>query len=75
MIIIIIIIIIKIKDSQSFKQVYDETRTRVACQMAAATNEWIRVAWRNERLKPERLNITEKGSRKSNGKFRSDFII
>ena len=43
--------------------------------MAAATNEWIRVAWRNERLKPERLNITEKGSRESNDKYISDFII
>ena len=74
-IIIIITLIIKIKDSQSFKQVYDETRTSVACQMAAATNEWIRVAWRNERLKPERLNITEKGSRESNDKYISDFII
>ena len=36
---------------KSFKEVYDETKTRVACYMAAATNEWIRVAWRNESQK------------------------
>ena len=38
---------------KSFKEVYDETKTRVACYMAAATNEWIRVAWRNESRKEE----------------------
>ena len=31
-----------------FKEVYDERKTRVACYMAAATNELIRVAWKNE---------------------------
>ena len=41
--------------------------------MAAATNEWIKVAWKNER--PKRTNITEKGSRKSNEKGRSGCII
>ena len=30
------------------KKVYDETKTRVACCMAAATNKWIKVAWRNK---------------------------
>ena len=38
---------------KSFKEVYDETKTRVACYMAAATNEWIRVAWRNESRKEQ----------------------
>ena len=38
---------------KSFKEVYDETKTRVACYMAAATNEWIRVAWRNESQKEQ----------------------
>ena len=33
---------------KSFKGVYDETKARVACYTAAATNELIRVAWRNE---------------------------
>ena len=33
---------------KSFKEVYDETRTRVACYMATSTNEWIAAAWRNE---------------------------
>ena len=38
---------------KSFKEVYDETKTRVACYMAIATNEWIRVAWRNESRKEQ----------------------
>ena len=38
---------------KSFKEVYDETKTRVACYMAAATNEWIRVGWRNESQKEQ----------------------
>ena len=33
---------------RSFKEVYHETQTRVACYMAAAKNKWIRVARRNE---------------------------
>ena len=33
---------------KSFKEVYNETRTRVACYMATSTNEWIAAAWRNE---------------------------
>ena len=36
---------------KSFKEVYDETKTRVACYIAAVTNEWVRVAWRNESQK------------------------
>ena len=51
---------------KSFKEVYDETKTRVACYMAAATNEWIRVAWRNESRK-EQISLkkeAEKAMRK-----------
>ena len=51
---------------KSFKEVYDETKTRVACYMAAATNEWIRVAWRNESQK-EQISLkkeAEKAMRK-----------
>ena len=33
---------------KSFKKVYDETKTRVPCYMDTATNELIRVIWRNE---------------------------
>ena len=33
---------------KSFKEVSDETKTRVGCYMATATNEWIMVAWKNE---------------------------
>ena len=32
---------------KSFKDVYYETKTRVVCYMAAATNKWIRVVWKN----------------------------
>ena len=38
---------------KSLKEVYGETKTRVACYMVAATNEWIRVAWRNESQKEQ----------------------
>ena len=33
---------------KSFREVYDETKVRVACYMATTTNEWIRVVWENE---------------------------
>ena len=49
-----------------FKKVYDETKTRVACYMASATNKWIRVAWRNESQK-EQISLkkeAEKAMRK-----------
>ena len=32
----------------SFQEVHVDTKTRVECYMAAVTNEWIRVAWRNK---------------------------
>ena len=51
---------------KSFKEVYDETKTRGVCYMAVATNEWIRVAWRNESRK-EQISLkkeAEKAMRK-----------
>ena len=51
---------------KSFKEVYDETKTRAACYMAAATNEWRRVAWRNE-IRKEQISLkkeAEKAMRK-----------
>ena len=36
------------RELKSFKEVYDEAKTRVTCYMATATNEWIMAAWRNE---------------------------
>ena len=51
---------------KTFKEVYDETKTRVAYYMATATNEWIRVAWRNKSQK-EQISLkkeAEKGVRK-----------
>ena len=38
---------------KSFKEVYDETKTRVACYMAAAKSEWIRISWGNESQKKQ----------------------
>ena len=32
---------------KSFKEVYFETKLRVVYYVPGATNEWIRVAWRN----------------------------
>ena len=51
---------------KSFKEVYNETKTRVACCMAAATNEWMRVAWRNE-IQKQQISLkkeAEKAMRK-----------
>ena len=31
---------------KSFREVYDETKVRVACYMATSNNEWIKVSWR-----------------------------
>ena len=36
-----------------FKKVYDKTKTWVTCYMAVASDNWIRVAWRNERRKEQ----------------------
>ena len=36
-----------------FKEVYDKAKTRVTCCMAAATNKWIKVAWKNESQKEQ----------------------
>ena len=41
---------------KSFKEVYDETKTRVPCYMATATNEWIMVAWRHE-IRQEQISL------------------
>ena len=38
---------------KSFKEVYDETKVRVACYIATSNNEWIKVAWRNENIKEQ----------------------
>ncbi len=38
---------------KSYKEVYDETKVRVACYVATSSNEWIKVAWRNEYLKEQ----------------------
>ena len=47
---------------KSFKEVYDETRTRVACYMATSTNEWIAAAWRNE-IRKEQTSLKREAER------------
>ena len=47
---------------KSFKEVYDETRTRVACHMATSTNEWISAAWRNE-IRKEQTSLKREAER------------
>ena len=44
---------------QSMRDVYQETRLRVACYMACSTNSWIRAAWRSEMMKEENAIVTE----------------
>ena len=48
---------------KSFKEAYDETKTRVACYMAAVTNKWIGEAWRNGSQK-EQISLKKKAMRK-----------
>ena len=45
-----------------FKEVYDETKTRMVCYMSAETNKWIRVAWRNESQK-EQISLKKKAEK------------
>ena len=42
-----------VRGLKSFKEVYDETKTQVACYIATSTNKWIRLAWRNEARKEQ----------------------
>ena len=44
---------------KSMRDVYQETRLRVACYMACSTNSWIRAAWRRETMKEENAIVTE----------------
>ena len=44
---------------KSMRDVYQETRLRVACYMACSTNSWIRAAWRREMMKEENAIVTE----------------
>ena len=37
-----------VRGLKSFKDVYARTKVRVACNMAASTDEWIKAAWANE---------------------------
>ena len=39
---------------KSMRDVYQETRLRVACYMACLTNSWIRAAWRREMMKEQK---------------------
>ena len=44
---------------KSMRDVYQETRLRVACYMACSTNSWIQAAWRREMMKEENAIVTE----------------
>ena len=41
------------------RDVYQETRLRVACYMACLINSWIQAAWRREMMKEENAIVTE----------------
>ena len=41
------------------RDVYKETRLRVACYMSKAENRWIQAAWRRETLKEENAVVTK----------------
>ena len=47
---------------KSFKEVYDETKTRIAWYMASTTNEWIKLAWKNESRK-EQTSVKKEAER------------
>ena len=36
---------------ESFKKAYEETKTRLACYMATETDQWLKVAWKNETIR------------------------
>ena len=44
---------------KSMRDVYKETRLRVACYMSKSENRWIQAAWRRETLKEENAVVTE----------------
>ena len=44
------------RELKSFRKVYDGTNNRVPCYMAAATNELVRVSWRNE-IRKEQISL------------------
>ena len=44
---------------KSVRDVYKETRLRVACYMSKSTSQWIKAAWRREQLKEENAIIAE----------------
>ena len=47
---------------KSFKEVYDETKTRVACYMASSPSEWIKLAWKNE-IRKEQTSIKKEAEK------------
>ena len=41
------------RELKMFKEVYDETKTRVTCYMNAVTNGWVRIVWKNNSQKEQ----------------------
>ena len=55
---------------KSLREVFEETRLRVACYMATAENKWIKAAWRLETVKEnnhKRCNNNNTINREANG--------
>ena len=44
---------------KSLKDIYKETRLRIACHMACSENKWISAAWRRENTKGEDSVVQE----------------
>ena len=47
------------REIKSLKDIYKETRLRVACYMACSENKWISAAWRRENTKEEDFIVEE----------------
>ena len=44
---------------KSVRDLYKETRMRVACYMACSENNWINAAWKRETIKEENIIVGE----------------
>ena len=47
------------RELKSMRDVYAETRTRVACYMCKSNNNWIQVAWQRETLNENNASLTK----------------
>ena len=47
------------KGIKSLRDIYKETRLRVACYLTCLENKWIKAAWRRENIKEENSIVEE----------------